>query len=114
MNISSVVVKVLPEYSQEVINCFLNSNFCEFHHYEDGNIIVTIEGVNVDAEIEKMKKIEKTEHVISASLVYSYLEDEIVDKTNNVEISEDLPSWLNDETMDARNIPYGGDIKKKI
>ena len=60
-----------------------------------------------------MKKIEMTKHVISASLVYSYLEDEIEEKTANLKNSTDLPIWLNDENIDARNIPYGGDIKKK-
>lgn len=114
MNISSIVVKVLPEYSQEVITHFDNSDFCEFHHYEDGNIIVTIEGVDVDAEIGKMKIIEKTKHVISASLVYSYVEDEIDKITTNLEKSEELPTWLNDNNIDAKNIPYGGAIKKKI
>ena len=114
MNISSIVVKVLPEHSKSVINEFEQSDFCEFHLYENGNIIVSIEGVDVDAEIKKMKMIEKTPHVISASLVYSYLEDEIKEKTNRLSEMSDLPKWLNDEIKDARNIPYNGNIKKKI
>lgn len=114
MNISSIVVKVLHENSEKVIQEFEHSDCCEFHLYENGNIIVTIEGKGVSEEIAKLKQIEKTEHVISASLVYSYVEDELEMLNELISKNEKLPDWLNKENIDLKEINYSGDVNKYI
>jgi len=113
MNISSIVVKTLPEHSVELIQQLKESEFCEFHHYEDGKIIVTIEGKDVSEEISKLRLIEQTPHVMSASMVYSYSEDELEAEKEKLKTSPDMPDWLNDENVKASDIKYGGNLKHK-
>jgi nitrate reductase NapD len=111
MNISSIVVSTLDENSEEVINHFKAGDFCEFHHYENGKIIVTIEGDDVSEEIAKLRMIENTPHVISASMVYSYCEDELESEKEKIQKFGDFPEWLNDENLDAKKIRYSGNLK---
>lgn len=77
-------------------------------------IIVTIEGENVEDELTKLRKIEELEHVISASMVYSYAEDELNELKADVEANEQLPDWLNKENIDVKDIKYNGDVNKLI
>ena len=112
MNISSAVIKVLPENSEALIQRLKDSGLCEFHFSEKGNIVITIEGENVKEEIGKLRQIEKFPHVISAELIYSYCEDELEKEKDKLEISTELPSWLNDENATAEDIRYNGDVKK--
>lgn len=111
MNISSIVVKTLPENSDEVIKQLRDGGFCEVHHYENGNIIVTIEGENVSEEIKKLKQIEQTPKVISASMVYSYSEDELEAERDKLQKLPDFPDWMNDDKIEAKDIKYGGDLR---
>lgn len=111
MNISSIVVKTLNENSTEVIKLLKEGGFCEVHHYKNGNIIVTIEGKDVSEEIQKLKMIEQTPHVISASMIYSYCEDELEAEKEKLQKFPDFPDWLNDEKLDAKKIKYSGNLK---
>ena len=78
MNISSIVVKTLPEHVQSVIENLTSENFCEVHfHDATGRIIVTIEGEDISEEIRKLKLIQGLPRVLSASLAYAYSEREI-------------------------------------
>ncbi|MEN8191538.1 MAG: chaperone NapD [Bacteroidota bacterium] len=113
MNISSIVVKVLPENSDEVIKYFKESDFCEFHIYEKGKIVVVIEGEDVSEELEKLRLIEQTPNVISASLVYSFCEDELEIEREKLKVSADFPDWLNDENIKAKDIKYNGNLKSR-
>ncbi len=113
MNISSIVVNTLPKNSDEVIKSLNEGEFCEVHHYENGKIIVTIEGKDVSEEIGKLRLIEQTNNVVSASMVYAYSEDELEAEKEKLETSSDMPDWLNDDNIDAKNIRYNGNLKNK-
>ncbi len=78
MNVSSIVVKTTPEHIQDVITDINAIDFCESHFNDsEGKIIVTIEGKNIDDQMNRMKKIQKIPFVYSANLSYSYCEDEL-------------------------------------
>jgi nitrate reductase NapD len=77
MNVSSIVIKTSPEHLKDVLGSLNSSDFCEIHFHDKlGRIIVTIEGVNVDEEMKKLKLLQKTDRVLSAEMVYSYSEGE--------------------------------------
>ncbi|MCF6271294.1 MAG: chaperone NapD [Melioribacteraceae bacterium] len=111
MNISSIVVSTLPENSEVIIEHFKAGDFCEFHHYEDGKIIVTIEGNDVSEEIAKLRIIEQTPNVISALMVYSFCEDDLEAEKEKLQKFGDFPDWLNEENFDAKKIRYSGNLK---
>jgi len=73
MNVSSLVIKVLPENVNAAIAVLQGSGLCDIHAHdpEKGAIIVTIEGKDVGEEMEKMRAIEKLPHVLGAALVYA-------------------------------------------
>ena len=79
MNISSLVVKVLPENMDPALEALNRSGLCDvhFHDRQKGTIVVTIEGRDTGEEMERMKAIEKLPHVLGAALVYSYSEEEL-------------------------------------
>lgn len=114
MNISSAIVKVNPENLEEVNKTLGKSDLCEVHHKENGKLIIVIEGNNSNDEIKKMRAIEAIEKVLSVELIYSYSENEIENNRSQIEQSGEQPEWLNDETIDASNIPYNGNLKKKF
>ena len=111
MNISSVVVKTNPDRTARLAEILADGGFCEVHIAENGNIIVTIEGENVGEEIKKLKKIEQTPGVISASLIYSYCEEELEAEKDKLQKFGDFPDWLNDENVKAQDIKYSGDLR---
>jgi nitrate reductase NapD len=77
MNISSVVVRSAPENLGAVLESLRASGLCEVHFHDDsGKIIVTLEGDNIGEEMAKMRDIMNLPHVLSATLAYSYSEDE--------------------------------------
>ena len=52
MNVSSIVVKTLPEHVQSVIENLRSSDFCEVHfHDAAGRIVVTVEGEDISEEM---------------------------------------------------------------
>lgn len=115
MNISSIVVKVLPENAEKLIGQFKESDVCEFHLYENGNIIVTIEGDSADEEIQKLKQIERISGVISAQMIYTYCEVELESEKEKLQDSQPFPDWLNDENLKAEDVPrYYGDVKSRF
>ena len=113
MNISGIVVKTPPEHAEALIEQFKQSDFCDFHIYENGNIILTIEGDSVSDEMAKLKKIERIPHVLSAQMVYSYCEDELDEGKEFLTKNKAMPDWLNDEKLKAEDIPpYQGDVRR--
>ena len=115
MNISSVVIKSLPDNLGNVIEALNSIENCEYHqHDERGYIIVTIEGESNNEELEVLKQIQQVENVISAEMVYSYSEEELEVLRANLEKGSQLPTWLNDKNATARDIKYKGDLKKKL
>ena len=114
MNISSAIVKVKPEYLDTVNQNLLSSDLCEVHHAENGKIIVTIEGESSNDEIRKMRMLESLDKVLAVELIYSYSEQELENDRKKIEFSKDQPEWLNDTSMDAKDIPYNGNLKKRF
>jgi periplasmic nitrate reductase NapD len=79
MNISSLVVKVLPVNIDPALETLRRSALCDvhFHDRQKGTVVVTIEGKDTGEEMDKMKEIEKLPHVLGAALVYAYSEAEL-------------------------------------
>lgn len=116
MNISSIVIQAKPEYVESIIAVCKASDFCDYHFHdvEKGKIIVTIEGNDIDEEMQKMKKIEQIPHVLCADMMMAYSEDELDAERAKLEQADVVPSVLNDETIALKDIVYRGDLKKKI
>ena len=79
MNISSLVVKVLPANMEEAMDALARSGLCDihFHDAQKGAVVVTIEGRDTGEEMDKVKAIEKLPHVLGAAMVYAYSEAEL-------------------------------------
>ena len=114
MNISSIIVQTLPKYVDEVVESLKNCDVCDYHmHDEKGRIIITIEGENVEEELKKLKVIEAIPYVMSADMQMAYSEEELSSHMEVLENADLVPKVLNDDTVDASNIVYNGDLKKK-
>jgi nitrate reductase NapD len=114
MNISSAVIKTQPGKSHEVEQELVKRSLCEVHQNEANIIVITIEGADVNEEVSKLRTIEKLKYVMSAEMIYSYAEEELEQERGKIELSENIPDWLNDENISAKNIPYNGNLKKKF
>ena len=114
MNISSIVVQTVPKFLDEVVEALKNCEACDYHlHDQKGRIIITIEGEGVSEELKKLAVIEAIPHVIAADMQMAYSEDELdahMEVINNADV---VPKMLNDDTIDAKDIVYNGDLKKK-
>jgi len=114
MNISSIVVQTLPKFLDEVVTALKDCEACDYHlHDEKGRVIVTIEGKDVSAELEKLRVIEAIPHVVAADMQMAYSEDELSKNMEILENADIVPAMLNDDDLDANNIVYNGDLKKK-
>ena len=114
MNISSIVVQTLPKHINEVVESLKNCDVCDYHMHDDlGRIIITIEGNSVQEELKKLKVIENIPHVMSADMQMAYSEDELSSHMEVLENSDAVPKVLNDNSINASNIIYNGDFKKK-
>ncbi len=114
MNISSIVIQVLPEYCKSTLELIKSSELCDYFMHDETKIIVTIEGEDISEEIGKLKQIQKIDHVISADMMYSYSEDELEKEKDKIEKSGNINEWLNDTNQNAGLINYAGDLKKKF
>jgi periplasmic nitrate reductase NapD len=116
MNISSIVIQVKSEFIEELSAKLQKCDFCDYHFHDGdkGKIIVTVEGENIDEEMAKVRKIEELEHVISADMMMSYSEDELDLERDKLLQSSEVPAILDDESLDAKDITYYGDLKKKL
>ena len=114
MNVSSIVVKTLPENLNEVVNALKNCEACDYHIHDDlGRIIITIEGDGVKEELQKLRVIEAIPHVISADMQMAYSEEELNSHMEVLENADAVPKVLNDKNIKASDIVYNGDLKKK-
>ncbi len=114
MNYSGVLVKTLPGNQDKVVKLLNDSGLCEVQMYENGHIIVVIEGKDTEEEVNKLKQIMELENVISADMIYSYVEDNIDKLREELTLADDVPGILKDNKIKAENIKYGGDLRKKI
>ncbi len=116
MNISGIVITVSPNHFKEVLEKLEHSPLCDVHFNDDiKTIIVTLEGVGVAEETQKLRKIQEMEHVIGAEMSYSYSEDELERLRNDVEMSQGtVPEFLINEDAKAEDANYGGDINRQM
>jgi nitrate reductase NapD len=76
MNISSIVVKTLPEHLAAVRTSLEDSGLCDIHFSDElGRIVITVEGEGDEDETAKLKRIQKLPHVASADFSYTYTDD---------------------------------------
>ena len=114
MNISSIVVKTVPKYLDEVVQALKDCEVCDYHmHDEAGRIIITIEGESVSEELEKLRVIEAIPHVITADMQMAYSEDELDSHMEVIANGDAVPKILNDDSVKFSDVPYNGDLKKK-
>ncbi|KIM04257.1 MAG: nitrate reductase [Sulfurovum sp. AS07-7] len=114
MNISSIVVKTLPIYLDEVLGNIKKCEVCDYHLHDDmGRIIITIEGDGVKEELLKLQVIEAIPNVLSAEMQMSYSEDELDEQIKILNDSSIVPNILQNNITDPSNIPYNGDLKNK-
>ncbi|MFA5233201.1 MAG: chaperone NapD [Sulfurimonas sp.] len=114
MNISSIVVKTVPKYLEEVVQSLKDCEACDYHmHDELGRIIITIEGEGVAQELEKLRIIEAIPHVITADMQMAYSEDELDAHMEVIANGDAVPKILNDDRVDFTNMTYNGDLKKR-
>ncbi len=115
MNISSIVVQTTPKFLEEVLRDIKACEVCDYHlHDEKGRIIITIEGESVDEELKKLRVIEAIPHVIAADMQMAYSEDELERNIDVINNSDAVPAMLNDDTIEAKDIIYNGDLKRKM
>lgn len=99
MNISSLVVKVLPANMEPAMEALKRSGLCDvhFHDGQKGTVVVTIEGKDTGEEMDKMKAIEKLPHVLGAALVYAYSEADLDAAVNRInKVGSAVPGSLRD------------------
>jgi len=113
MNISSIIVKTKPENYDAVWLNLKESGLCDVHFgdKEKGIIIITIEGKNVEEEIEKLTKIEEMPFIISADMHMSYCEEELEEMKKDIDFDKTVKE-LNTEKR-AEEITYFGSLKGK-
>lgn len=109
MNISSVVVNVDEKYIDVVKESISILDGCEVVASNQAKVVALINAENLDDELAKFKNIEKLKHVVSVVMVYSYQED-IEDALSQNAIN----SFLDDDSLDAKNVKYSGDIYRNI
>ena len=115
MNISSIVVQTLPQNVESVIESLKQSGVCEYHlHDPKGKIIVTVEGKDVEEEIEKLVAIQILPDIIAADMMMTYQEDQLDAEIKKMNEEGIVPEMLNDENIDPRNIVYNGDLRKRF
>jgi len=114
MNISSIVVQVLPKNYDMLKEELEASGICDYHFgdKEKGKMIVTIDGTGVEEEIEKLVKIQKTKGVLAADMMQTY-QEELEGAIKALEEADVVPDMLNMDSIDPRDIIYNGDLKKK-
>jgi nitrate reductase NapD len=77
MNISSIVIKTLPENLETLKTCLAESGLCDVHFSDElGRIIVTVEGDDNEDETKKLKAIQKLPQVVSADFSYTYADED--------------------------------------
>jgi nitrate reductase NapD len=102
MNVSSIVIKTSPEKLNGVMAILKDSALCEIHfHDKSGKVIVTIEGENISEEMKKMKTIQNMPDVLSADLVYSYSENEMLETVEQMKTADAVPEMLRDGSPGA-------------
>ncbi len=76
MTISSIVIRTRPENLAQVKEALVRSELAEVHFSDDnGQLVVTIEGQDIEEQTEKLKSIQALPHVLTANLSYVVTEE---------------------------------------
>ena len=114
MTLSSCVIRCRPEELEDVKKRVEEAGVCDIHIVDEkGYIVVTIEGENIEEEVSKFAILEKLPGVLSADMIYSYSEEELDALREDVEIEGKVPEIL-EKDVDAKDIVYHGDLKKRF
>jgi nitrate reductase NapD len=115
MNVSSIVVQAMSEHIDGLVEHFKSEDYVDYyvHDKEKGKIIVTVEGAGVEEEIEKLIKIQQTPHVMAADMMMTY-QEELDEERAKLDFADPVPAMLNDDSIDAKDIVYNGDLKKRF
>ena len=93
MTVSSIVVRTAPANTSSVISRISKTDLCEVHFKdEEGRIIVTLEGENIDTMMQSVKAIQNMPDVLNVSVMYSYCGEEIEDAMDHIETRRE---WVN-------------------
>ena len=113
MNISSIIVKARSENIEDVKKSLEESGICEIHFVdsEKGVIIVTIEGKNVEEEIQKVRILEALPKVISADMHMSYCEEELKEMMEDIDTNNAVSEVNANKPIGEIN--YFGSLKGK-
>lgn len=112
MNLSSIVINIDINKKEQITSDL--KSLCEIHLAQGSKLIATIEANSIDDEIGTVRKIEKVKGVTSVVIAFSYSEKELEKIRKDVELQQDTPEWLNDDSITAKQIKYQGDLKKKF
>ena len=106
MNISSVIVKTndLEKCKDELSKI----EGVEVALSEENTIIVVLQAKDINEEIEIFNKVEKARFVLSASMHYSYIEDELREDLMNMNHNAD--EILNDDSTPINELQYSGSV----
>lgn len=105
MNISSVIAITKPQNLEKCIELLKQIKNCEYHiHSEEGKIVLSIESESLDEEINTFKQIESTKFIVSAQMIYSYNDEDMLSN-----LKEDI-AIKTLENEDANTIKYGGSL----
>ena len=114
MTLSSCVIRCRPDELEDVKKRIEEAGVCDIHIVDEkGYIVVTIEGENIEEEVSKFAILEKLPGVLSADMIYSYSEEELDALREDVEIEGKVPEIL-EKDVDAKDIVYHGDLKKRF
>jgi len=113
MNISSIIVKTRPENYDAVWLNLQESKLCDVHFgdKEKGIIIITIEGENVEEEIDKLRQIEEMPFIISADMHMSYCEEELEKMKEDIDFEKTVKELNTEKPIEE--ITYFGSLKGK-
>ena len=77
MNISGVVVRSRPEFSDQAVRSLTQLEGVEVHAVgDDGRMVVTIESDADGAMTESVIKMHDLPHVLSVSMIYHHFDDD--------------------------------------
>ena len=101
MNISGILVVVLPEHTRATIDRLQALQGIDVHHTDaaSGRIVITQEAESIPAEIDGLKRIRALPGIILAEMSYHNFEDdnELIDAIPaDLDDDVNIPAYLNE------------------
>ena len=110
MNISSAIAYAKKgKEAADVAKKIDKIEGCEVVAAQEGKIVVVMSAENLDGEIELFKILESVEGVAGVAMIYSYQED-LQKDVESIKKSGKISEILFDESIDAKDIVYNGNI----